>query len=42
MPYPSLDLSLVRTYPLDRRQNLVAVDDFVLPSTEPLAFDNPE
>jgi len=42
MPYPSLDLSLVRTYPLDRRENLVAIDDFVLPSAEPPAFENPE
>lgn len=42
MPYPSLDLSLVRTYPLDRRENLVAIDDFILPSAVPSAFENPE
>jgi phosphoheptose isomerase len=42
MPYPSVDLSLVRTYPLVQRENLVALDDFVLPTTPPPPFDHPE
>jgi len=42
MPYPSVDLSRIRTYPVVRRENLVALDDFILPATPPLPFDNPE
>ena len=42
MPYPSADLSRIRTYPVVRRENLVALEDFVLPATPPPLFDNPE
>jgi len=42
MPYPVLDLSRVRTYPLRRRANLVGPQDLVSPDTPPLPFDNPE
>jgi phosphoheptose isomerase len=42
MPYPSVDLSRIRTYPVVRRENLVALEDFILPTTPPPAFDNAE
>jgi phosphoheptose isomerase len=42
MPYPAVDLSLVRTFPVRRRENLVALGDFVFPSTEPAPFENAE
>jgi hypothetical protein len=42
MPYPAIDLSKVRTYPVVRRENLVALDDFVLPATAPLPFESAE
>lgn len=42
MPYPTLDLSRVRTYSLSRRPSLVALSDLVLPETPPPPFDQPE
>jgi phosphoheptose isomerase len=42
MPYPSVDLSQIRTYPVVRRENLVALDDFISPASPLLPFDNPE
>lgn len=42
MPYPTLDLSRVRTYPLSQRPSLVALRDLVLPDTPPPPFDQPE
>jgi phosphoheptose isomerase len=42
MPYPSIDLSRIRTYPVVRRENLVALDDFISPASPLEPFDNPE
>ncbi len=42
MPYPAVDLSRIRTYPLVRRENRVALEDLILPETPYAPFDNPE
>jgi phosphoheptose isomerase len=42
MPYPSVDLSRIRTYPVVHRENLVALDDFIHPETPVPPFDNHE
>ena len=42
MPYPKIDLSRVRTYPLQRRANLVALKDMIGPDTPVAPFDNPD
>lgn len=42
MPYPAVDLSKVRTYPIRRRENLVALENLVFPSQSPPAFDHPD
>jgi deoxyhypusine synthase len=41
VPHPAVDLSRVRTYPLQRRENLVALDDFIFPSAPRPPFDAP-
>jgi phosphoheptose isomerase len=42
MPYPAVDLTRVRTYPLPKRQSRVALGDLVLPGQPAPAFENPE
>lgn len=42
MPFATLDLSRVRTYPLAARANRVALEDLVGPDDPPPPFDNPE
>jgi len=42
MPYPSVDLSLVKTYPLVKRENRVALEDLVFPDTPYQPLENPE
>ncbi len=42
MPYRAVDLTQVRTYPLPKRHNLVALENLVLPEREAPAFDSPE
>ncbi|HEY9078379.1 MAG TPA: SIS domain-containing protein [Anaerolineaceae bacterium] len=42
MPYPTIDLSLVRTYPLPQRENRVNLEDLITPETPVPSFDNPE
>jgi len=38
MPYKSIDLRKVKTYPLSQRRNLVTLDDLILPEQEPPLF----
>ncbi|HOG45441.1 MAG TPA: SIS domain-containing protein [Anaerolineae bacterium] len=42
MPFRTIDLSAVRTYPLAGRASLVAVEDLVAPDAAPPPFENPE
>jgi phosphoheptose isomerase len=42
MPYRTIDLSQVRTYPLPQRSNLVALENLVTPSQPVPPFANPE
>jgi phosphoheptose isomerase len=42
MPYPSVDLSKVKTYPLPQRASRVALEDLVTPSTPLPEFEHPE
>jgi phosphoheptose isomerase len=42
MPYPSVDLTQVKTYPLVRRENRVALENLVHPDSPYQPFDNPE
>ncbi len=42
MPYPAVDLTRIRTYPVQRRANLVASDQFVRPGDPLLPLDAPE
>ncbi len=42
MPYPSVDLTHVKTYPLVKRENRVALEDLVFPTTAYASFANPE
>lgn len=42
MPYPSVDLTKVKTYPLVKRENRVALEDLIFPATAYEQFENPE
>jgi phosphoheptose isomerase len=42
MPYPSVDLTNVKTYPLVKRENRVALEDLIFPATSYQPFENPE
>ena len=42
MPYPSVDLTKVKTYPLVKRENRVALEDLIFPTTTYEPFENPE
>lgn len=42
MSYPTVDLSRVRTYPLVKRENLVALQNLITPEMPAPDFDNPE
>jgi phosphoheptose isomerase len=42
MPYPSVDLTQVKTYPLVRRENRVALEDLILPTTPYTLLQNSE
>jgi len=42
MPYPSVDLTKVKTYPLVKRKNRVALEDLIFPTTTYGQFENPE
>ena len=42
MPYPSVDLTQVKTYPLVKRENRVALEDLIFPATAYQPFENPE
>jgi phosphoheptose isomerase len=42
MPYPSVDLTRVKTYPLVKRENRVALEDLIFPATPYQPFANPE
>lgn len=42
MPYASVDLSRIQTYPLVRRENRVALEDLITPDTPCPPFENPE
>jgi phosphoheptose isomerase len=42
MPYPAVDLTRVKTYPLLQRQNRVALADLITPQTPLPPYDNPE
>jgi hypothetical protein len=42
MPYPTVDLTQVRTYSLAQRTNLVVLENSIGPETPPPPFDNPE
>lgn len=42
MPYRAVDLSRVRTYPLPKRQNRVALENLVMPGAQVPAFDSAE
>lgn len=42
MPYRAVDLSRVRTYPLPKRQNRVALEHLVMPGAQVPAFDSAE
>ncbi len=42
MPYPSVDLTRVKTYPLVKRENRVALEDLIFPTSAYAHFDNPE
>ena len=42
MPYPAVDLTRIRTFPVQRRENLVASDQFVRPGDPLPPLDAPE
>jgi phosphoheptose isomerase len=42
MPYRTIDLSKVRTYPLPQRASKVALENLILPERDAPPFDNPE
>ncbi len=42
MPYPSVDLAKVKTYPLGKRENRVALEDLVSPTSAYKQFDSSE
>ena len=42
MPYPSVDLTKVKTYPLVKRENRVALEDLIFPSSPFVQFGEPE
>lgn len=42
MPYPSVDLTKVKTYPLVKRENHVALEDLIFPTTAYEQFEKPE
>ncbi len=42
MPYPSVDLTRVKTYPLVKRDNRVALEDLLFPTTTYQQLENPE
>ncbi len=42
MPYPAVDLSRVRTYPVVLRHSLVVLNDFITPDAPVPPFENPE
>lgn len=42
MPYPTIELSQVKTYPLTQRSSRVKVDDLITPQSPVPNFDNPE
>ena len=42
MPYPSVNLTHVKTYPLVKRENRVALEDLVFPTTAYQPLANPE
>jgi phosphoheptose isomerase len=42
MPYPTVDLTKIRTYRLGQRRNLVTLADLISPDAPPPPFDNPE
>lgn len=42
MPFAAVDLSRVKTYPLERRENRVALEDLITPATPCPPFDYPE
>lgn len=42
MPYRTLDLTQVRTYPLAQRHNLVHLEDLIHPEVPPPPFDDPQ
>ncbi|HUV92113.1 MAG TPA: hypothetical protein VMV80_03420, partial [Anaerolineales bacterium] len=42
MPYSSIDLKKVRTYPLSERHNLVKISDLVRPEDPLPSFENDE
>ena len=42
MPYPSIDLTMVKTYPLVQRENRVAIEDLISPQTPYQLIENPE
>jgi phosphoheptose isomerase len=42
MPFKAVDLTTVRTYPLVKRENRVALENLVYPNTPYQPYDNPE
>ncbi len=42
MPYPALDLSKIKTYPLTKRESLVNLDQFITPQTPVASYTNPD
>ena len=42
MPFPAVDLTRVKTYPLVQRENRVALENLIHPHTPLRPFDNPE
>lgn len=42
VPYRTIDLREIRTYPIRQRRNLVTLDDLVDPEAPPPPFDSPE
>ncbi len=42
MPFPSIDLTRVRTYPIQQRSSLVAINNLIFPDQPPPYFKNQE
>ena len=42
MPYPAVDLTKIKTYPLVKKQNLMSVEDLIHPSTHFKSVDLPD